>query len=111
MIKIELSDARAAETYASLTEAIQAAAEWYDYLAVDGGSLIGEDFPRLDTEGITDVNKLNQAISDWEEQLAKEMGFSSFTHHDGYYVRAADEAGFRLVACEIGIYWTPTGWA
>ena len=110
MIKIELSDGRATEIYDSLTESIEATAAWYDYLAADGGSLIGNYFPRLNAEGITDVNALNQAISDWEEQLAEEIGFSSFTGHSGCYVRAADEAGLRLVAREIGLRWTPTGY-
>ena len=71
MVKIELSGGNEFVAYNSLEEAIEAAAEWYDYLAADGGALIGEDFPRLHTDGIIDVNELNQGISDWEEQLAK----------------------------------------
>jgi hypothetical protein len=105
MIKIELSDGKESIAYGSLEEAIKAAAEWYDYLAADGGSLIGPDFPRLDTEGIIDINGLNKAIRNWEEQLAVAIGFSSFNDHDGCYFRAADEAGFRLAAREIGIQW------
>jgi hypothetical protein len=106
MIKIELSDGNEFVAYNSLEEAIRGAAEWYDYLAADGGALIGEDFPRLNPEGITDFNELNQAISHWEEQLAKEIGFSPFVTQGGSYIRAADEAGFHLVAREIGIHRT-----
>jgi hypothetical protein len=106
MIKIELSDGNESIAYNSLEGAIKAAAEWYDYLAADGGALIGEDFPRLNAEGITDVRELNQAISYWEEQLAKEIGFSPFVTQGGSYIRAADEAGFHLVAREIGIHRT-----
>jgi hypothetical protein len=105
MIKIELSDGKESVVYGSLEEAVKAAAEWYDYLAADGGSLIGPDFPRLDTEGLIDVNGLNKAIRNWEEQLAVEIGFSSFNDHNGCYFRAVDEAGFRLSAREIGIQW------
>jgi len=68
------------------------------------GALIGEDFPRLHTDGIIDVNELNRAISYWEEQLAKEIGFSPFVTQGGSYIRAADEAGFHLVAREIRIH-------
>jgi hypothetical protein len=105
MIKIELSDGKESVVYHTLEEAIEAAAEWYDYLAADGGSLIGPDFLRLDTEGIIDVDGLNKAIRNWEEQLALAVGFSSFNDHDGCYFRAADEAGFHLTAREIGIHW------
>ncbi len=104
MVKIELSGGNEFVAYNSLEEAIEAAAEWYDYLAADGGALIGEDFPRLHTDGIIDVNELNQAISYWEEQLAKEIGFSPFVTQGGSYIRAADEAGFHLVAREIRIH-------
>jgi hypothetical protein len=51
MIKIELSDGNESVAYNSVEEAIKAAAEWYDYLTAGGGALIGEDFPRLHTEG------------------------------------------------------------
>jgi hypothetical protein len=104
MVKIELSGGSEFVAYNSLEEAIKAAAEWYDYLAADGGALIGEDFPRLHTDGIIDVNELNQAISYWEEQLAKEIGFSPFVTQGGSYIRAADEAGFHLVAREIRVH-------
>src|SRR3981081_2552150 len=103
MVKIELSGGNEVVDYNSLEEAIKAAAEWYDYLAADGSALIGEDFPRLHTDGIPDVNELNQTISYWEEQLAKEIGFSPFVTQGGSYIRAADEVGFHLVAREIGI--------
>ena len=51
MIKIELSDGKESVAYGSLEEAIKAAAEWCDYLAADGGSLIGPDFPSLEYRG------------------------------------------------------------
>jgi hypothetical protein len=101
MMKIELLDGNVFDIYDSLAEATKAASGWYDYLAEDDGPLSERDLPDLNAEGITDVNGLNQAISDWEEQLAKEMGFRSFTGRGASYVQAADEAGLRMVAREV----------
>lgn len=68
----------------SLQEAIRAAGKWHLYVTENEGPLRGEHFLRLDAEGITDVNGLNEEISNWEQKLANELGVSS-----------ADQAGFQ----------------
>ena len=93
MTKIELFDGnKGSQLFDSLEEAIEAAAKWYDYIIENEiVPLSGQNFPRMRTKGITDVNGLNEAISDWERELARELG-----------VWSADQAGFYLAARRIG---------
>jgi hypothetical protein len=93
MIRIELFDGNdESQLFNSLEEAIAAADKWYLYITESEVPLSGKNFPRLGTEGISDVKGLNEAISAWEQQLARELG-----------VHSADQAGFHLAAREIGI--------
>jgi hypothetical protein len=99
MIKIELfDDNNESRLCSSLDEAIAAADKWCLYITENEVPLSGKNFPRLDTEGISDVKRLNEAISEWEQRLAKELGVCS-----------ADQAGFHLAAREIGINGSRTG--
>ena len=93
MIEIELFDGNnESQLFNSLEEAIEAADKWYLYVTENEVPQTGKHFPRLDTEGISDVKGLNEAISEWERQLARELG-----------VYSADQAGFHLAAREIAI--------
>ena len=92
MTKIELFDGNnEPQLFNSLEEAIEASDKWYLYITENEVQLTGKHFPRLDTKGITDVKSLNEAISNWEQRLARELG-----------VQSADQAGFHLVARQIG---------
>jgi hypothetical protein len=92
MTKIELFDRNnESQLSNSLQEAIETADKWYLYITENEVPLTGKRFPRLDTEGITDVKDLNEAISKWEQKLARELG-----------VQSADQAGFHLVARQVG---------
>jgi hypothetical protein len=91
--KIELFDGNnESQLVNSLEEAIEAADKWYLYITENEVPLTAKHFPRLDTQGVSDVKGLNEAISEWERQLARELG-----------VYSADQAGFHLAAREIAV--------
>ena len=100
-MKINLSDGNAYESYKTLKEAIKQASTWYDYmLSDDETEWYGKELPPMRTAGITSVDDLNEAISEWEAELADGEGKSDFWGHGSYHVSAADQAGYCLVASE-----------
>lgn len=100
-MKINLSDGNAYESYETLEEAIEQAATWYDYMTSDDETeWYGKDLPAMRTTGIASVDDLNEAITEWETELADGEGNSDFYGHGSYHVSAADQAGYRLVASE-----------
>lgn len=100
-MKINLSDGNAYESYETLEEAIKQAATWYDYMTSDDETeWYGKDLPAMRTTGIASVDDLNEAITEWEAELADGEGKSDFYGHGSYHVSAADQAGYCLVASE-----------
>lgn len=100
-MKINLSDGNAYESYETLDEAIMQAATWYDYMIEDDETeWYGKDLPAMRTTGITSVDDLNEAITEWEAELADGEGKSDFWGHGSYHVITADQAWYCLVASE-----------
>ncbi len=100
-MKISLSDGQANETYETLGEAVNQAATWYDCMSSDRETeWYGKKIPAMRTTGIKSVDDLNEAITEWEAKLADGEGFSDFRGLGSYYVAAADQAGYCLVASE-----------
>jgi hypothetical protein len=91
-VEFILTDDNAIERAATLEEAAAIAEDWYDYL-VDEGRIPDACNPDLDS---SDLDSLNESISEWHERIAEAAGKKDFAGHGNYLVTAGDRMGLTL---------------
>jgi len=95
MAQYIISDGNAIEYANTLEEAAEIAQSWYEYLEddPDPDNAFFVPIPDLDD---SNLEALNDSISEWEDQISKEAGYTIFQGHGNYAVSPASQMGLNL---------------
>ena len=77
---------------------------WYDYLSFSDYGLEDIPYPQEISEMLDldepDLDGLNGAISEWEDEIAKAAGYKTFSGHGSYTVSPSSQMGISMSVTE-----------
>jgi hypothetical protein len=93
-----VSDGNATEKYDDWDDTVSAVESWYDYMDDDDHYKFEGGRPPFNPRRLEpgDVDSLNEAIREWENEIAESLDYESFHGHGNYSVSPASAMGLNL---------------